>query len=186
MNGYIYTMFAGADPGHGWVMNDPIFGKVPTLGACVPHIRRAVTLGDYIFVVSGRIPGEKQFVVGGFEVQAKIDALAAFKKYPENRLWIDKEGRLKGNIIVNSEGNHHPLDDHNNFERRIENYIVGGNPISLETPRQYDAARKDTLNVLSDIFGKKGLRVFDVIGRHRKMDTRQVQQMLTWLKSITE
>ena len=110
MNGYIYTMFAGADPGHGWVMNDPIFGKVPTLGAC-PHIRRAVTLGDYIFVVSGRIPGEKQFVVGGFEVQAKIDALAAFKKYPETDSGLTKKGRLKGNIIVNSEGNHHPLDD---------------------------------------------------------------------------
>src|SRR5689334_4451772 len=62
MNGYIYTMAAGADPGHGWVMNDPIFGDVPTLGACVPNIRRVVEEGDYIFVVSGRVRNERQFV----------------------------------------------------------------------------------------------------------------------------
>ena len=129
VNGYIYTMFAGADPGHGWVMNDPIFGKTPTLGACVPHIRRVVELGDYIFVISGRVPGERQFVVGGFEVREKIHALAAFKKYPENRLRVDQDGQLTGNIIINSKGEHHPLDDHENFERRVENYIVGGNPV---------------------------------------------------------
>ena len=66
MKGYIYTMFAGADPGHGWTLTDPIFDKVPTLGACVPHIRRAVQEGDYIFAISGRVPGARQFIVGGF------------------------------------------------------------------------------------------------------------------------
>ncbi len=50
MSGYIYTMYAGADPGHGWVLNDPVLGTVPTLGACVPNIRRVVKQGDYIFL----------------------------------------------------------------------------------------------------------------------------------------
>lgn len=186
MNGYIYTMFAGADPGHGWVMNDPIFGKTPTLGACVPNIRRAVELGDYIFVVSGRVQGERQFVIGGFQVQDKLNALAAYKKYPENRLRIGEDGNVRGNIIVNSRGEHHHLDEHDNFERRIENYIVGGNPVVLESPRQFSAAREDTLDVLSEVFGKKGPRVFDIIGRQHRMDPKQVEQMLAWLKSITD
>jgi hypothetical protein len=54
MKGYIYTMFRGADPGQGWHMTDPIFGKIPTLGACVPNIRRVVTSEDYIFVIKGQ------------------------------------------------------------------------------------------------------------------------------------
>src|ERR1700733_14571852 len=44
MKGYIYTMYAGADPAHDWTLNDPIFGNSPTLGACVPHIRKAVNV----------------------------------------------------------------------------------------------------------------------------------------------
>lgn len=185
MNGYIYTMFAGADPAHGWIMNDPIFGKTPTLGACVPNIRRAVKLGDYIFAISGRVPGKKQFVVGGFEVQDKIDALAAYRKFPENRLRVNDAGHVLGNVIVNSRGEHHHLDEHDNFERRVENYIVGGNPIVLETQQQFSAGRQDTLDILSKVFGKKGARVFDIIGRQRRMDPKQVEEMLTWLKSIT-
>src|SRR6266568_323066 len=65
MKGYIYTMYAGADPGHGWVLNDPIFVPTPTLGACVPNIRRSVQVGDHIFAISGRVAGDRQFIVGG-------------------------------------------------------------------------------------------------------------------------
>lgn len=186
MKGYIYTMYAGADPSHGWVMNDPIFGSQPTLGACVPHIRRAVTVGDHIFVVSGRVLGEKQFVVGEFEVAAKIDALAAHKRFPQYRLKTHENGQVTGNIIVNGRGKHHPLDDHNNFEDRIQNYIIGRNPTFLETPNQFKAAKQETIDILSDVFERKGERVFDIIGRYRKMDEHQVEQMRAWLKSLTE
>lgn len=184
MKGYIYTMYEGADPGHGWVMNDPIFGEVPTLGACVPNIRRAVRVGDYIFVVSGRASGERQFVVGGFRVKEKIDALRAYRRFPENRLHLDDKGNLLGNVIVDGRGQHHPLDEHDNFERRIENYIVGADPVVLETPAQQRAGRHETIDFLSKLFDKKGERVHDVIGRHRKLDEKQVNQMLLWLKDL--
>jgi len=184
MQGYIYTMAAGADPGHGWVLNDPIFGPVPTLGACVPNIRRVVQEGDYIFVVSGRIPGARQFVVGGFEVAEKIDALAAFKRFPENRLRRADGGHLEGNVIVMGNGRHHPLDDHENFARRVENYIVGRNPMYLESAREYNVAREDSLEILSRIFKKRGRKIFDVIGRQRKMNEEQVNDLVTWIRKI--
>src|SRR5262245_28408577 len=104
MKGYIYTMFAGADPGRGWRLTDPIFGKVPTLGACVPNVRRAVAIGDYVFNISGRVPGVRQYVVGGFEVDEKISALAALSRFPENKQLRLDDGTLQGNIIVNSDG----------------------------------------------------------------------------------
>ena len=55
IKGYIYTMFKGADPGEGWEMTDPFFGKgeVPTMGACRPDIRRMVE-HDTVFNVIGR------------------------------------------------------------------------------------------------------------------------------------
>lgn len=186
MAGYIYTMYQGADPGHGWQMNDPIFGKTPTLGACVPNIRRAVKVGDTIFVISGRVPGERQFIVGEFKVVEKIDALAAYKRFPENRLRMDSTGQVLGNIIVKADGSHHPLDDHDNFERRLENYIVGGDALVFDTPRQQRAARDETLDVLSKVFKRNGERVFDIIGRHRKMDDKQVADVLNWMKNIAE
>jgi len=185
MKGYIYTMYAGADPAHDWTLNDPIFGGSPTLGACVPHIRRAVNVGDHIFVISGHIPGVRQFLVGGFEVAEKISALTAYKRFPENRLKKGGE-QVLGNIIVNSRGDHHPLDEHENFERRIENYIVGRDPVVLTTPQQFKAAREETMEMLSDVFGKKGKKPFEVIGRHRKMDERQIEQVRDWLKSLSE
>jgi hypothetical protein len=186
MKGYIYTMYAGADPGHDWTLNDPIFSKSPTLGACVPHIRRAVEVGDNIFVISGNVPGVKQFIVGGFEVAEKINALAAHKRFPEYRLKRDASGQVLGNIIVDSRGNHHPLDEHKNFERRIENYIVGRNPVVLTTPLQFKAAREETVDILADVFGKKGGKPFDIIGRYRKMNEEQVGQLRTWLKDLSE
>lgn len=186
MKGYIYTMYEGADPAHGWAMNDPIFGDVPTLGACVPNIRRVVELGDYIFVVSGRVRQEKQFIIGGFRIEDKISALAAFRRFPENRLRRDSNGALLGNIIVNSRGEHHPLDEHDNFAERIKNYIVGGDPIVLETPSQQRAGREETIPFLSHLFGREGSRVFDVIGRHRKMSESQVKETIEWLRDLAE
>ena len=186
MKGYIYTMYEGADPGRGWQMNDPTFGDVPTLGACVPNIRRAVELGDYIFVVSGRVQNEKQFVVGGFRVADKISSLAAYRRFPENRLSLGPGGVVQGNIIINSKGEHHPLDDHDNFAARINNYIVGGDPVALHTPAQQRAGRAETIPFLSHLFGREGSRVFDIIGRHRKMTEKQVDETIQWLRDLAE
>lgn len=186
MKGYIYTLYAGADPGRGWAMNDPIFLKTPTLGACVPNVRRAVSIGDWIFAISGRITGERQFVVGGFKVNEKIDQLTAFHRFPENRLHRAPNGQMLGNVIVNADGTQHPEDTHSNFERRLENYIVGGQPIVLETPEEIDRGRTQTLAVLSQIFGRQGNRVFDIIGRGRKMDAEQVNELHGWLGSLKQ
>jgi hypothetical protein len=186
MKGYIYTMYGGADPGNKWTLNDPIFGGSPTLGACVPHIRRAVDVGDHIFVISGHIPGVKQFIVGGFEVAEKINALAAYKRFPEHRLKRGEGGQILGNIIVDSRGKHHALDDHKNFESRIENYLVGRDPVALSTPSQFQAAREGTVDLLSELFDKKGAKPFDIIGRYRKMDERQIERLKTWLKDLSQ
>lgn len=167
-------------------MSDPTLGNPPTLGACVPNIRRAVAVGDHIFVVSGRIAGERQFVVAGFEVAEKIDALAAYRRFPQYRLMVGPTGQVMGNIIVDRDGSHHPLDDHDNFERRVENYVVGRNPVLLQTEAAFKAAKEETLEVLSDVFQKNGRRVFDIIGRHRRMDETQIARMRAWLKSLSE
>ena len=186
MSGYIYTMFRGADPGHGWVMNDPIFGKYPTLGACVPNIRRAVRVGDFIFTISGRIPGERQFVVGGFRVAETIDALAAYARFPENHVRRTPNGTIQGNVIVNADGSQHHDDIHSNFERRVENYIVGCDPLVLETPAEFNRGREETLSTLRRIFGREGNRVFDIVGRYRRLNQQQIAELMGWLRSIKE
>src|SRR5713101_6264999 len=132
MKCYIYTMFAGADPGLGWKLNDPIFGKVPTLGACVPNIRRVVVPGDHIFVISGRSSAVRQYIVGGFQVAEKISALAAYGRFPKLRQRESEDGTLSGNIIITPDGKQSPVDYHKNFESRVENYIVGRNPRIIE------------------------------------------------------
>jgi hypothetical protein len=184
MNGFVYTMYAGADPGHGWIMNDPLVGKVPTLGACVPNIRRNVEIGDWIFAISGRIAGARQFVVCGFRVNEKIDQLAAYARFPENRLRRGPNGQLTGNIIVNADGSQHPEDKHANFERRLENYIVGSECIVLDNPAEFERGRAETVATLSRIFGQQGNRVFDTIGRSRKMNAQQAGELCGWLESL--
>ena len=184
MKGYIYTMFKGADPGIGWTLNDPIYGKVPTLGACMPKIRQAVEKDDYIFSISGRVQSVKQYVVGGFSVDEKINALAAFNRLPENRMHIGSDGNLLGNIIVDASGRHVDLDYHSNYEKRIENYIIGKNPIVIEGEKQIERAREETLNMLKELFRKQGNTVYDVIGRWRKLDAAQINDLLAWMKEI--
>lgn len=187
MKGYIYITGQGVDPGLRGSMNDPLFRRTPTLGACMPNIRRLVQKGDYIFVVSGKTPGVQQYVVGGFEVDKKIGALAAYEQFPENRLHLDDDGVLQGNIIVHSDGRQHPLDRHDplTFEKRIENYIIGRKPISLETPAEIELGRRQTLEKLSSILQRpRGNRVIDVMARWAKMNDVQVKEMLDWLSGI--
>jgi len=185
MKGYVYITSNGTDPEVGENLNDPIFSDTPTLGACMPNIRRFVTRGDYIFVVSGKTAGVQQLVVGGMKVAEKISALAAHGRFPQNRLRI-VDGELVGNVIVTPNGRQHALDTHaaETFRNRIKNYIVGSDPVALETPRQIAAGREQTLSKLSEIFGRRGNRVIDIIGRMSKMDERQIEQMVDWLRGI--
>lgn len=186
MAGYIYTQYQGADPSMGWQMNDPIFGKTPTLGACIPNIRKAIKLGDWFFTVTGRTKGSQQFVAGGFRVAEKIDQLAAFGRFPENRVTLSEAGQVIGNVIVSEDGSQNPNDNHTNFERRLDNYLVGDKSVYLDTMPQYEMAKDQTLDRLQDLFGKKGNRVFDILGRGRKMDDDQVTEMRSWLQSIKD
>lgn len=92
MKSYVYITSSGYDPEKGKYLNDPFLGTTPTLGACMPNIRRHVVPGDYIFLVSGKVPGIQQYVVAGFEVADKINALAAYQLFPHLRL------KLLGNL----------------------------------------------------------------------------------------
>ena len=122
MIGKIFITRSGYDPQVGKHVKDPYLGDQPTLGACRPDIRQKLTSGDHIFVVSGKTVGVEQFVMGGFEVESKIPATAAYKLFPEQRLRLRDDGQLSGNIIVDAAGKQHPLDDHSSFDKRIVRY----------------------------------------------------------------
>lgn len=185
MKGYIYTMFKGADPSKGWTLNDPIYGRVPTLGACMPNIRRLVERGDHIFTISGQVETVSQYVVGGFEVDKKINALAAFKELPENRQKKMEDGSLQGNIIVNQDGTQSEVDYHSNFEKRVENYVIGKNPVVIESPQEVEIARAETIQMLAEVFNiPKQRNVKDMIGRWRKLDGVQIEHLREWLIEI--
>src|SRR5579859_2745751 len=156
MVGRIFITRSGYDPQRGKHVKDPYLGPCPTLGACRPDIRRQLEKGDHIFVVSGKIPDFNQFVMGGFEIESKIPAIEAYRLYPELRLRTLNDGQLTGNIIVQPDGSQHELDDHKAFNKRIENYVVGTNLISLITPEEIAEGRKQTLDALRDILHKQG------------------------------
>jgi hypothetical protein len=184
IKGYIYTMFKGADPGEGFELTDPIFGKIPTMGACRPDIRRVVEAGDQIFVVSGRRGGVQQYVVGGFAVGRKVTQLAAYAQFPENRQRRDDDGTMHGNVIVLPDGRQNPVDYHTNFKNRVDNYIIGQDPIVLETPDEIRRARQESLDTLKHIFKRDGDTIFKIIGRGRRLSGEQVEQMRRWLSGI--
>ncbi len=188
MKGYVYITGTGTDPSLRGNLNDPLLSKVPTLGACMPNIRRFVTKGDWIFIISGKVVGAEQYVVGGLQVEEKIDALAAYHRFPENRLTMDAGGLVMGNVIVQADGTQHPLDHHSaeTFQDRVKNYVVGGSAIALSTPEEVDLGRQQTLGKLGDILGRRrgANRVIDAMGRMSKLDEPQVTQMLDWLSGI--
>lgn len=185
MKGYIYTMYKGADPSAGWEMTDPIFKGIPSMGACRPDIRKRVEKGDYIFAISGRVHAVKQHIVGGFEVDKKIDALTAYHQFPQNRM-VAREGTTPlGNIIVDQDGNHVECDYHKNWENRIENYIVGTNPIYFEKPEEMNNAKEQTLDILNEVLGKDEERIFDLIGQYgKRLDEDQVKHILSWMEKL--
>ncbi len=184
VKGYIYSMYQGADPGAGWKLNDPIYTPVPTLGSCVPNIRKWVSKGDYIFTVSGRRKGLQQYIVGAMVVDEKINQRLAALRFPGYKIHADSDGSLLGNIIVDSGGNRLPADNHTNFLGRLENYLVCKDPIVLDRDREIESSRKQTLSILSETFQKKGDTVHDIIGRCSKLNIDQIEGLVDWMQSI--
>jgi hypothetical protein len=145
MIGKIFITSSGYDPELGRQVHDPYLGPRPTLGACRPDIRRQLKEGDHIFVISGRLAHANQYVMAGFEIDAKVDAIEAYRMFPELRLRRRAGGQLTGNIIVDANGRHHKLDDHDAFERRIKNYVIGKNPLTLSTLEEIAEGRRQTM-----------------------------------------
>jgi hypothetical protein len=154
MVGKIFITRSGYDPQLGKHVKDPYLGPCPTLGACRPDIRRRLKEGDHIFVISGKIPDFNQFVMAGFEIESKVPAVEAYRLFPGLRLRKLGDGQLTGNIIVKADGKQHELDNHNSFDRRIENYVIGTNLVSLTTDEEIAEGRKQTLDALRDILHK--------------------------------
>ena len=181
MASYIFVS-PRSDPGMGHPLDDPILreGARPTMGTCRPDLRRLVRLGDQIFVISGSMgPMVKQYVIGGLEIDQKLDdQLAAYNDFPEHRLQFDAAGQRTGNIIVTADGRHHPRDHHDNFDKRIKNYLVGRNPVVLDTPREVELGRDRSVALLAEIFDKPGARtVQQAVGRMRKLSDAQASRL---------
>lgn len=186
IKGYVYITGTGADPAARQNLHDPLFSNTPTLAACMPNIRRLVERGDYIFVISGKVPGIQQYVIGGMRVAEKISAIAAYKRFPENRLHIDEQGKLQGNIPIDSRGRKHPFDHHDaaTFADRVKNFIVGDNAVAIKTAKEVELARAQSLAKMSQILDRRGNRMIDVVSRWKRLNQDQVKETIDWLKGI--
>lgn len=184
MIGKIYVISSGYDPEKGKHVNDPYLGPNPTLGACRPDIREKLEQGDQIFVVSGKVRKVDQVVLGGFEIAEKISAMEAYERFPEQRLQLLPNGQVTGNVIVTATGEQHELDGHNQFARRIENYIVGTNPIALLAPEELIEGRRQTLEILREVFRKEGKSVVEIIGRCSNLDAAQIHKLRDLLGKV--
>lgn len=183
---YIYITSSGYDPEKGEPVKDPYLGDTPTLGACMTNIRRNVVEGDHIFVVSGKIPNVPQYIIGGFEVAEKISAMEAYARFPKLRLTTDDKGRVTGNVICDQYGDQHPLDHHQNFERRLQNYVVGTNPLVLTGPLEIARARRETPEMLARLCSKQPqFPLTKLLGRGgKKLDGSQINELRSWLESL--
>jgi hypothetical protein len=184
MIGKIFVTSSGFDPEKGKDVKDPYLGPKSSLGACRPDIREKLQKGDNVFVVSGKVRNVDQFVIGGFEIEEKITAIEAYKRFPEQRLVLLPNSQVSGNVIVTADGKQHPLDHHNQFERRIQNYLVGTNTIALLTPEEMAEARRRTLEILRDVFGLKGNSIRDLMGRNRNLSEKQVLKLRAHLEAV--
>lgn len=186
MIGKIFVTGSRCDPVEGKHVKDPYLGKNPSLGACRPDIRKQVQKGDHIFVVSGKVPGVAQVVLGGFEVAEKISAIEAFERFPEQRLRRRSDGQVTGNVIVNARGKQHKIDHHDkgSFDRRTENYLVGTNPIALLTLEEITEGRDRTLEILRDVLGIKGNSIRELMGRHRNLSDKQIEKLRAHLEEV--
>lgn len=189
MIGKIFITRQGYDPELGKHIKDPYLGELPSLGACRPDIRRQLKPGDEIYAISGKVRGANQFVMGGFEVASKLDVRKAFELFPEQRLSVREDGQLGGNIIIDGDGKPHPLDTHEKepkrFDRRVLNYVVGTNLITLITPEEIKRGREQTVEALSDILSKPGSSPWKIVGRYGcGLTDSQSRQLRAWLCSL--
>lgn len=182
--GLIFITSHGYDPDKGRHVKDPYLGNTPTFGGCMPNVRKQAQIGDSIFVISGKIKDHSQYVIGGFDVAEKIHANEAYQRFPEHHLMKRTDGELTGNIIVDGTGEPHFLDNHDNFEKRLDNYIVGKNPIMLSESAEIEKAREGTLEILKSLFNKDGKMPRDIVGRMRHLNEEQVEKLKAWLKSL--
>lgn len=186
MAGKIIITRTGYDPEVGKHIKDPYLGPNPSLGACRPDVREKLKEGDHLFFITGKLQNVNQYVMGGFQVGEKIDAMAAYERFPEQRLHLREDGQLDGNVIVDGNGAQHPLDDHKQktFDWRIKNYIVGTNEICLETPEEIALAREQTLEMLRELFGRNGTPK-NIIGRFGSdLTDAQIFRLREWLHSM--
>ena len=188
MIGKMFVTSTGYDPEKGKDVKDPYLGPNPSLGACRPDIRRKLKEGDQIFVVSGSVRGVNQYVIGGLEIAEKIDVLEAYRRFPEQRLRMGDDAQVTGNIIVDASGKQHKLDHHPKatFDRRIENYVVGRNRIVLATPEEIAEGRRLPLEILREVFDRKGNTVRDIIGRACNMTEKQVLKLRELLEAVKD
>ncbi len=186
MIGKIYVTSTGGDPEKGSHVKDPYLGPNASLGGCRPDIRRTVQKGDQVFVVTGKVPGVAQVVLGGFEVAEKISAIEAYERFPEQHLRLRPDGQVTGNVIVNADGRQHELDHHpkKRFDQRIQNYLVGINPIALLTLEELEEGRLWTLDILRDVFQKKGNSIREIMGRCRNLTEKQVIKLRELLDAV--
>ena len=187
MTGKIFITSTGYDPQYGKAVSDPYLGDPPTLGACRPDIREKLQIGDHIFVISGKVQGHSQFVMATFQVDEKIHASEAVRRFPEMRLKRNVDGEITGNIIVDADGNQHDLDHHRKetFENRVSNFIVGKNLIAPTSQTSVDRARAETIEVLQDTLDKRAARPIDIVKRYGvHLDEKQVFQLRSWLERV--
>jgi hypothetical protein len=186
MRGKIFVTSSGYDPEKGKQIKDPYLGPKPSLGACRPDIREILQKGDHIFVVSGKVRNIDQIVLGGFEISEKINAMEAYFRFPEQRLSVLPDGQVNGNVIVDAFGNQHELDHHNQFARRIENYLVGKNLVALGTAQEIAEGRRRTLEILCDVFERKGKSIREIIGRCRNLTEKQILKLRALLEEVKD
>jgi len=190
VSSYIFVS-PGSDPGAGLALVDPMLSSSrPTMGTCRPDLRRMVKPGDHIFVISGSrgrtIP---QYVIGGMQIDEKLeDQLEALRRMPQNSLRFDGEQRV-GNIIALPDGTQDPRDDHDKrdhdkFEKRIKNYVLGKDAVILETQKEVEIGRDRSVRILSNLFGVNGHRMQQVVGRGRKLSPMQVDLLRRALDDI--
>jgi hypothetical protein len=186
MSSYVFVS-PGSDPGMGRPLHDPILasGVRPTMGSCRPDLRRNVRVGDQVFVISGSMgpkAGLSQYVIGGLVADRILDdQLAAYNEFPEYRLHYGSDGARTGNIIVNADGSQHAKDHHpaDTFQRRIRAYLVGKDPVVIESPPEIALARERSVQILAEVLDVRGARTMrDVIGRNwRKLSAAQADRL---------
>jgi hypothetical protein len=82
-------------------------------------------------------------------------------------------------------GGKHPLDDHNSFDERIKNYVIGRNVLALETDPEIAAGRRDTLEILQDVLRKKGKSPVNLVTRFgTDLNEQQIMRLRDWLEQI--